>query len=57
MKKISNYHEVGKLHLFKPDYLNENKKTFLTSNIIKEYLRKREGFLKKFDQKYKLIEK
>ena len=43
MKKISNYHEVGKLHLFKPDYLNENKKTFLTSNIIKEYLRKRKG--------------
>ena len=61
MKKNSNYHEIGKLHLFKPDYLSENKKTFLTSNIIKEYLRKRKGryfykvnFMKnKFDVKIK----
>ena len=43
MKKKSSYNKIGTLHLFKPDYLSENKKTFLTSNIIKEYLRKRKG--------------
>ena len=43
MKNNSKYNEIGKLYLFKPDYLNDNKKTFLTSNIIKEYLRKRKG--------------
>ena len=43
MKKNSKYNKIGTLHLFKPDYLSENKKTLLTSNIIKEYLRKRKG--------------
>lgn len=31
------------MHIFKPDYLRENKKTLLNSNIIKEYLTKRKG--------------
>ena len=43
MKKNSKYNKIGTLQLFKPDYLSENKKTLLTSNIIKEYLRKRKG--------------
>ena len=42
MKK-SKYNKIGNLHIFKPDYLRENKKTLLNSNIIKEYLRKRKG--------------
>lgn len=42
MKK-HRYSKIGTLQLFKPDYLNENKKTLLSSNIIKEYLRKRKG--------------
>ena len=43
MKHKSKYEEIGNLQLFKPDYISENKKTLLTSNIIKEYLRKRKG--------------
>ena len=43
MKNKSKYEEIGNLQLFKPDYISENKKTLLTSNIIKEYLRKRKG--------------
>ena len=43
MKSIYKYSEIGKLHLFKPDYLTENKKTLLNSNIINEYLIKRKG--------------
>ena len=43
MKEQSKYKEIGNLQLFKPDYINQNKKTLLTSNIIKEYLRKRKG--------------
>ena len=38
--------QIGKLHLFKPDYINDNKKTLLNSDIIKEYLTKKKG--KKF---------
>ena len=45
MKNIYKYNEIGKLHLFKPDYLTENKKTLLNSNIINEYLSKRKGKL------------
>ena len=43
MKNKSKYEKIGNLQLFKPDYISENKKTLLTSNIIKEYLRKRKG--------------
>ena len=38
--------KIGRLQIFKPDYVNDNKKTLITSDIIKEYLRKRKG--KKF---------
>ena len=48
MKKNIIYNEIGNLQLFKPDYINENRKTLLTSDIIKEYLRERSG--KKFFQ-------
>ena len=43
MKQKTRYKKIGNLQLFKPDYISENKKTLLTSNIIKEYLRKRKG--------------
>ena len=43
MKRKSKYEEIGNLQLFKPDYISENKKTLLTSSIIKEFLRKRKG--------------
>ena len=43
MKQQSKYKEIGNLQLFKPDYINANKKTLLTSDIIKDYLRKRKG--------------
>ena len=43
MKPKTRYNEIGNLQLFKPDYISENKKTLLTSNIIKEFLRKRKG--------------
>ena len=38
--------QIGKLHLFKPDYINDNKKSLIYSDIIKEYLMKKKG--KKF---------
>ena len=38
MKKNIIYNEIGNLHLFKPDYITENKKSFLSSNLIKEFL-------------------
>ena len=38
--------EIGKLHLFKPDYINDNKKSLLKSDIIKDFLTNKKG--KKF---------
>ena len=43
MKKNIIYNEIGNLHLFKPDYITENKKSFLSSNLIKEFLTERRG--------------
>ena len=43
MKKNIKYNEIGNLHLFKPDYIAENKKSFLSSNLIKEFLTERRG--------------
>ena len=34
MKQKTRYKKIGNLQLFKPDYISENKKTLLTSNII-----------------------
>ena len=43
MKKNIKYNEIGNLHLFKPDYIAENKKSFLSLNLIKEFLTERRG--------------